>query len=116
MRALRERGAWDGDAGLRFEAGEAFAGLESLFALVELADPDRRAALHLPPAEEAAYPFALAWHGARVASQAVHLAERGGGEGASRLRTAETAFLRFLDPARDAFRDRLLKNKGPRVR
>lgn len=97
VRAIRSQGAWDCDAGLRFDAGEAFGGLESLFALVELADPDRRVALGLAPVDEPTYPFALAWQGARVASRSVAISERAAdGAGVSRLRAAESAFLRAM--------------------
>lgn len=73
-RDCRKRGVWDGDQGLRFAAGHAFALVETLVSLVEFCDPPRRAALGMRPADDPLgdqhriYRFTFAWFGLRVAS------------------------------------------------
>ncbi len=70
--ALRTDGRWVQNNGLRFEAAEIFAHLEALLALIEQADPGRRAALGMPPAQTAGHPhqevyrFAVGEMGARL--------------------------------------------------
>lgn len=69
---LRASGQWQADAGLRSMAAEAYAELEGLTAAAALVDPDRRAALGLPPADGDAgldrlvWRFAAGWLGGRV--------------------------------------------------
>lgn len=86
VRALIAAGEWDADQDLRFSAAAAAGALCALLGTVELADPDRRAALDLPPALPADDParaalvarFALGWLGARTAEQVEALAARAG--------------------------------------
>ncbi len=99
VRGLRENGRWEADQGLRFAGAEILAGLEALLALVELADPDRRAGLGIPThadrGERSArqplvYRYALGWYGARMVNQLRQLALVGGGhatDGSGRRRT-----------------------------
>jgi len=73
-RDCRKRGDWDGDQGLRFAAGHAFALIETLVALVEFCDPPRRASLGMRPSDDPLgdrtriYHFAFAWFGLRIAA------------------------------------------------
>lgn len=47
--ALRASGAWNARQTARFAMADAFARMEAVLAVLEWADPDRRAALGLPP-------------------------------------------------------------------
>lgn len=86
VQAIVASGEWEADQDLRFAAAAAAGSFCALLATVELADPDRRAALDLPPALPAEDParaalvarFAPGWLGARVAEQVEALATRAG--------------------------------------
>lgn len=74
VRALREKGAWERDQALRFEAAEIYALFEVVLAVAELADPSRRTALGLAPLDdqhgiESIARTAIGWLGARAASR-----------------------------------------------
>jgi alkylation response protein AidB-like acyl-CoA dehydrogenase len=68
VRTARADGRWDADQALRFEAAELLALLETLIAVVELADPDRRLGAADVVSVET-YRFTLAWLGASLAAR-----------------------------------------------
>lgn len=79
-RRLLSSGRWHADAALRFDAAAALAHLEAMLATAELADPERRRRLDLPPAADTgplpAAPlcaYALGLLGLEVTSQVMRL-------------------------------------------
>jgi alkylation response protein AidB-like acyl-CoA dehydrogenase len=73
--ALDESGSWREDQGLRLQVANTYALIESLTALAEFVDPDRRRALGAPeldahqPDDALACRYALAWLGNRALGQ-----------------------------------------------
>jgi alkylation response protein AidB-like acyl-CoA dehydrogenase len=105
---LREAGRWEVDQGLRFDAAEVLALHETVIALVELADPDRRRALGMPPAQDpdgrhaSIYRLALGMLGARAASRLRAVAARGGVTTGEDLGGAEAALWTLAEGGRRA--------------
>jgi alkylation response protein AidB-like acyl-CoA dehydrogenase len=99
VRTLRSDGRWSQENGLRFEAAEVFAYLECLLALIEQADPGRRAALGMPPlrtpgpAHDDSYRFAVAEMGGRLTRTLRALTVRTGVRPPRPLEETESAFL-----------------------
>ncbi len=73
-RECRRQGRWDGDQGLRFAAGHAFALIETWVSLVEFCDRTRRSALGMRAVDDSAgeidqpYHFAFSWFGLKSAA------------------------------------------------
>jgi Acyl-CoA dehydrogenase, C-terminal domain len=112
-RYCRARDVWESDQGLRFEAGKLFAYLETLIALVELADPQRRRQLGMTPLPEGAGlhllpTFAYGWFGGRVAAALRTLSTRVGREPAAATNAAQLVFGSLYHTARSAMRSDLL--------
>ncbi len=75
---LRADGYWQADQELRFQCGEVAGLIEALIALLEVTDPDRRAALGMSPAatrleerdaDRLIHRFAIGWLAARALRQ-----------------------------------------------
>jgi alkylation response protein AidB-like acyl-CoA dehydrogenase len=116
-RAARAAGLWDGDQGIRFAAAEIFGQVETLIAAAELADPDRRKALGLPPASGSSlvniYRFALSWRGGRAAAALRQLWLGSQIAGAEALAAVERAFLLDFQAARALGREALRQTEDP---
>lgn len=122
VRGLQESGRWKADQGTRLATAELYATLEVLVAGVELCDPDRRAALGLPPPAQADdawdrpfYDFAITWLGSRVAASVRQLLLRSGLEEAplrqqlAKLDEAERQLVCGQDEIRSSCRQALLE-------
>ncbi|WP_394824898.1 acyl-CoA dehydrogenase family protein [Pendulispora albinea] len=113
--ALRERGSWDDEQSVRFDAAAALAKLEAVVAAMEWADPTCRERLGLPAMAAPAgggllsppiVHFAAGWMGARILSDVRHLCIRASRPTAD-LEDAERALVGQRDGALRAFhRDR----------
>jgi hypothetical protein len=104
--AARRSGLWDRDAGLRFDAAEVEARVEAAIAMVELADPDRRAetvgpapAVAWTDVHRARYAYAVSWHALEL-GQAVHVLALRTGARLPALPATLAAISRALDRAR----------------
>lgn len=111
VQALVQAGRWDQDGGLRHAAAEAAAELEALAAASELACPERRAALGLPPGpgelDRLVLRFSAGWLGARAVDRVRSLALRSG-RPPHALDDAAAALLAGHDAARAALHRSLL--------
>ena len=106
--AARHTGAWERDAGLRFDAAQEQARLEAVVAMVELGDPDRRGAAVGPvpavswgEAHAARYRYAVAWHALELGQAVQVLALRAGAQ-VPALAAALAGAAHALDEARPA--------------
>lgn len=113
-RGLRGHKAWT-DQGTRFALAEALAWLECAFALVELADPPRRAALGIPPVlpgpelSPEILVGALTTLGLRARARLLTVAA------AADLHVPEDIFLLLNDVERDLIRAREAARPGARA-
>jgi alkylation response protein AidB-like acyl-CoA dehydrogenase len=113
VRGLRDRPEWRSDQAAWFDATEILCGLEGLIALVEIADPERRRALGMPPPRQPETPvgdelvvrFATGWFGARLASQLRTLAYRTGTEPPPGLEGVDRDLLAAQIDVRNRLRD-----------
>jgi Acyl-CoA dehydrogenase, C-terminal domain len=117
-RHCRALGIWDGDQGLRFEFSKLFAFLETLIALVELADPQRRRQLgmaRLAPGSDLRVlaTFAYAWFGSQQVAALETLCARLGHKPAEAVAEAQRTFGQQMTAARDEIRrDHRLLTQG----
>jgi len=112
VRSLRDRAEWRADQAAWFDAAEILCGLEGLTALAEIADPERRRALGMPPPrpsddddDDLVVRFAIGWFGARLASQLRTLAYRTGSEPPADLERAERDLLASQIDVRSRLRE-----------
>jgi len=111
-RYCRARDVWESDQGLRFEAGKLFAYLETLIALIELSDPQRRRQLGMPPLPPGVGlhllpTFAYGWFGGQVAAALCLLSTCVGREPAAAVDAAQLAFGSLYHTTRGAIRSDL---------
>lgn len=120
VRAADAAGVWAEDQGFRLQAAELYAYLEGLAAMLELADPDRRAALGIPPLLDGERPldrpicqFTVDWIGRRVIAGIRELVlgagleddwAGGGGGGAAALTAVEAVLADGHSAVRSACR------------
>jgi alkylation response protein AidB-like acyl-CoA dehydrogenase len=118
-RAVRRSGRWGADQTLRFALADSYARLEALFALVELGDGERRAALGIPPRHgdatlhlDLVYRFALHWLGAELAGVLRRLAWRTEEAVGTDLEALEPALLRSGEESRQALMRHITQSSG----
>ncbi len=127
VRHLREIGQWKQDQGTRLAAAELFAMLEVLVACSEICDPERRAALGMPPPEGfdpsrdgPLHDLAFTWLGSRLVASLRQLLLRSSlpeeelQEHLGRLAGVEHNLLRDQDETRRQCREVLCATADPR--
>jgi alkylation response protein AidB-like acyl-CoA dehydrogenase len=105
----RALGLWDGDQGLRFEFGRLFAFLETLIALVELADPQRRQQLGMERLTHESdlrllTTFTYAWFGSQQIAALDTLCARLGHRSAEAVNEARLLWGQLMTASRDEIR------------
>lgn len=108
-RHCRALGLWDADQGLRFEFGKLFAFLETMIALVELGDPQRRQQLGIAQLARgtdvrALVTFAYAWFGCEQVAALDTLSARLGQRPAEAVAEARIILGQLMTAARDEIR------------